>query len=109
MVRLVIVSPPLNWGRRKVDQMAQELKMLMAREGAPNSMIHVEDVGGTDMQPARPDLILTCNNCPGSQWTSPAFTACPKCGGKMSVHKVTACEGQQEPATASSKKGRSEK
>jgi hypothetical protein len=102
MVRIVIVSPPLSYGRRKIDMVCQDVKMLMAREGIPNCMVHIEDVGGTDREPAKPDLILACNNCPGSQWTASSFTPCPKCGGKMSVHKVVAGEG--DPAEVQKKR-----
>jgi hypothetical protein len=69
--------------------MIQEINMLLTREGLPNSMFHVEDVGGSDAHPVhKADITLACSACPDQQWKAATFEPCPHCGQRATVRKV---------------------
>lgn len=96
-----MITPQLEWSPRKTQMMIHDLRMMLSREGAPNTEIRVEHVGVPMEEPTPPaELVLSCSRCE-ENWRSALFTSCPKCGKRDAVEKVEEDSASSAPSSAS--------
>lgn len=88
-MRLRLETPPVQWSPLKFKRVAQDLRLLLAESGvAPISVRITDPDAETEPAPKPTYLHLKCTECLVA-WYAEAFTRCPSCSQKATVHKAT--------------------